>query len=350
MGNRSTGSAIKLTNGSNCILQHLSTVGFYDGIEFAGGAIQTKLIQVRVTTAKNDAYAFEGPGTSITIDTCYASAPGRHGYNFTKTWSYITLISTACDTPGTGGTGIGYRFYGDAANGKQSQVTMISPGCEASSATDICLEITEGTHFTVINPEFNTAANDIIKLVGASGRVVRNITFLGGRATSSTGGYGINIDASFSSRILSIGLDLQSNSSGRTNDQDLLSEFLPADGNIMFDFREPVCFGHSVITGATVGDAIVKNAGQFRSVNNAGDNTIRLIESNSNDQVQIAGSGDDIRVSGDMIFDSGVGIDPGTQLTVGSAGGASAIPANPTGYAKIIDKAGTIYVVPYYAQ
>ncbi len=351
VGNRTTGSAIKLTNGSNCILQHLSVIGFYDGIEFAGGVIQTKLIQVRVTTPKNDAYTFEGSGTSITIDTCYANTPGRHGFSFTKDWSYITLISTAADTVGTGGVGVGYRFYGGSVDGKQSKVTMISPGCEASSATDNCLEITSGTDFTIINPEFNTPANDTIELIGASGGwVVRNITFIGGRAVGSTGGYGINADASYSSRIFSIGLDLQNNSSGRINDQDYLSEFLPADGNIMFDFREPVCFGHSVITGAVVGDAIVKNTGKIRSVNNAGNNTIRLIESNSNDQVQIAGGGDDVRVSGDMILDTGVGLDPDTQATVGAAGGASALPANPTGYAKIIDKSGTIYVVPYYVQ
>ncbi len=37
-----------------------------------------------------------------------------------------------------------------------------------------------------------------------------------------------------------------------------------------------------------------------------------------------------------------------TQTTVGSAGGASALPATPTGYAKI-DVGGTTYVVPYYA-
>ena len=37
-----------------------------------------------------------------------------------------------------------------------------------------------------------------------------------------------------------------------------------------------------------------------------------------------------------------------TQTTVGAAGAASALPANPTGYAKI-DVGGTTYVVPYYA-
>ena len=38
----------------------------------------------------------------------------------------------------------------------------------------------------------------------------------------------------------------------------------------------------------------------------------------------------------------------GTQTTVGAAGAASALPANPTGYAKI-DVGGTTYVTPYYA-
>ena len=38
-----------------------------------------------------------------------------------------------------------------------------------------------------------------------------------------------------------------------------------------------------------------------------------------------------------------------TQTTVGAAGAASALPAQPTGYA-IINVAGTAMVIPYYAQ
>jgi len=38
-----------------------------------------------------------------------------------------------------------------------------------------------------------------------------------------------------------------------------------------------------------------------------------------------------------------------TQTTVGAAGGASALPATPTGYL-VLTIAGTEYVVPYYAK
>jgi hypothetical protein len=38
-----------------------------------------------------------------------------------------------------------------------------------------------------------------------------------------------------------------------------------------------------------------------------------------------------------------------TQTTVGAAGGASALPATPTGYVEIKIK-GTTYVIPYYAK
>lgn len=38
-----------------------------------------------------------------------------------------------------------------------------------------------------------------------------------------------------------------------------------------------------------------------------------------------------------------------SQATVGAAGGAAALPATPTGYAKV-DVNGTTYVMPYYAQ
>ena len=46
---------------------------------------------------------------------------------------------------------------------------------------------------------------------------------------------------------------------------------------------------------------------------------------------------------------TGLTLDGTTQTTVGAAGGASALPATPTGYHPItID--GVEYVIPYYAQ
>jgi hypothetical protein len=36
------------------------------------------------------------------------------------------------------------------------------------------------------------------------------------------------------------------------------------------------------------------------------------------------------------------------QTTVGTAGGASALPATPTGYYRILDFTGTLRLVPYY--
>ena len=36
------------------------------------------------------------------------------------------------------------------------------------------------------------------------------------------------------------------------------------------------------------------------------------------------------------------------QGTVGAAGGASALPATPSGYMKILDGAGLVKVIPYY--
>jgi hypothetical protein len=36
------------------------------------------------------------------------------------------------------------------------------------------------------------------------------------------------------------------------------------------------------------------------------------------------------------------------QTTVGAAGSASALPANPTGYIRILDYTGSPFVIPYY--
>lgn len=38
------------------------------------------------------------------------------------------------------------------------------------------------------------------------------------------------------------------------------------------------------------------------------------------------------------------------QFTVGAAGGASALPATPSGYIRILDYTGQPFVIPYYKQ
>lgn len=48
-------------------------------------------------------------------------------------------------------------------------------------------------------------------------------------------------------------------------------------------------------------------------------------------------------ILGDIVLGS-----PTTQTTVGAAGGASALPATPTGYLTIM-VGNTPYVIPYYA-
>lgn len=48
-------------------------------------------------------------------------------------------------------------------------------------------------------------------------------------------------------------------------------------------------------------------------------------------------------IVGEMYF-----LSPETQTTVGAAGGASALPATPTGYLKLV-LGTTEYVVPFYA-
>lgn len=71
----------------------------------------------------------------------------------------------------------------------------------------------------------------------------------------------------------------------------------------------------------------------------ASDSTIQSIGSSSDKWINIYA----VQAHFDRINITG-----GTQTTVGSAGGASALPATPTGYIKI-EIAGTEYVVPYYA-
>ncbi|MEM3062312.1 MAG: hypothetical protein QW303_02015 [Nitrososphaerota archaeon] len=57
----------------------------------------------------------------------------------------------------------------------------------------------------------------------------------------------------------------------------------------------------------------------------------------SADQISVS----DISISGNPQFNQ-------TQTTVGAAGSASPLPANPDGYIKILDNSGTVKVIPFY--
>lgn len=54
-------------------------------------------------------------------------------------------------------------------------------------------------------------------------------------------------------------------------------------------------------------------------------------------------------VTADSVTTVALTLDATTQTTVGAAGGASALPATPTGYVPITIN-GTEYVVPFYAK
>ena len=103
------------------------------------------------------------------------------------------------------------------------------------------------------------------------------------------------------------------------------------------------CYGDNNIisgnSGAThSGNEIIFGAG--------GDNNI--VGPNNFVTWTIADSGSGNRVIGMYNASNNVRIDSGTQLTVGAAGAASALPAQPTGY-MVIDISGTQRVVPFYA-
>lgn len=114
--------------------------------------------------------------------------------------------------------------------------------------------------------------------------------------------------------------------------------------------------GTSVTTSVGVGDVAVANAKYFRGVNALGTDTLRLIGLSSGNKVTIDPDGQgstfaaQISVTGAAASVGANTVSYGgtTQSTVGAAGGASALPATPTGYI-IVNVAGTNRVIPYYA-
>lgn len=70
---------------------------------------------------------------------------------------------------------------------------------------------------------------------------------------------------------------------------------------------------------------------------------------NASEVVRVDASGLELRAAAAATDASMVALGNGTQSTVGAAGAASALPANPTGYLRFY-LGSTQYVIPYYAQ
>ena len=97
-----------------------------------------------------------------------------------------------------------------------------------------------------------------------------------------------------------------------------------------------VLIGTTVTTGSSAGDLVLKRGGALRSANLAGTNTFGLITLDGNERTAIMANNDY------LVIDSA-----STQTTVGAAGAASALPANPVGYLRFFI-GGTAKIVPYY--
>lgn len=95
--------------------------------------------------------------------------------------------------------------------------------------------------------------------------------------------------------------------------------------------------GTTVVTSAAAGEEVLGNAKLRRSVNAAGTDTIGLNYLNAVNQHVL-------NVNSQLLYY----LNPLTQTTVGAAGGASALPATPTGYLRIALN-GVERVMPYYA-
>lgn len=59
-------------------------------------------------------------------------------------------------------------------------------------------------------------------------------------------------------------------------------------------------------------------------------------------------SADELLVTRKLTVNDEIMFNGGAQATVGAAGSASALPATPTGYFRVLDNQGTVKLIPYY--
>lgn len=118
--------------------------GHMDGFHIEGG-MASSLADARSDSAKNDAFSFTNPSTSIAVSNTYADSPGRYGYYGTLL-NYSTFSATACDASGSDA----YHFEG-TRQGKPVGVTLLSPGCEAIKGNG--MYIADSLSFTIISPQ-----------------------------------------------------------------------------------------------------------------------------------------------------------------------------------------------------
>lgn len=69
-----------------------------------------------------------------------------------------------------------------------------------------------------------------------------------------------------------------------------------------------------------------------------------------NDPVPLpsSASADELLVTRKLTVNDEIVYNGGAQATVGAAGGASALPATPAGYFRVLDNQGVVRVIPYY--
>lgn len=69
-----------------------------------------------------------------------------------------------------------------------------------------------------------------------------------------------------------------------------------------------------------------------------------------NDPVPLpsSASADELLVTRKLTVNDEIMFNGGAQATVGAAGGASALPATPSGYFRVLDNQGTVKLIPYY--
>lgn len=186
---RTAGAGINLDGTGDAVtavLERIFCNGHFDGVRVSR-CLTSSYRDIRCNIQRRDSFAFYGPCSTSSVQSCYADAPIRHGYYWDGGSQYMHMINLACDAQG----GDAYHVDAVPATNYCSFLTFTSCGSEAGIGT--CYYFREGSGHVVIAPKLtgNNAANQH----GLWADGAQRITVIGGQ-WFFVGGFGVKTTTS----------------------------------------------------------------------------------------------------------------------------------------------------------
>ena len=350
------------TNGNITLTPHGTGVVTTDNLSFDANTIATTNSNGNLTLAPNGTGKVDLPGTTATISTsatnqALALAPAGTGT--------VTVPAGYKDRAGHGNNSLTTKQYVDTviASGTIANIPLAADS--GSSETIIngnTLRILGGTNVSTVSSASDTITVNLDGAVaGLTTLTVDQININGNTIISTDTNGHINLDPNGTGKVIV----------ATANTLEVTTVGTPAsNGNLTLgpDGTGSILIGGTNRTISTTGSntdlnidpngtgkVIISTEATVTTLSTPATNTNLSLAPHGTGTVDLAGTTATISTSTanqDLKLNpNGTGtvdFNVPTQTTVGSAGGASALPGQPTGYMKI-EVGGSAFVVPYYA-